>query len=236
MAARKCNHRKAFTLVEVLVSAMAAVILIVGLSAMLFYGQRGYNTMYRRVNSEVVRNAYEARRVFDAIVRKSIVDRCDIFLDDDEVPSTIYLYYYYDETAPIALDIPVDRYRYMYPDQPNRFARFYVTNTDVSEQLELYVERGLIPLGTDLFATDPDPPFDPTFDPTSIEGTGTSMLLAKHVDEVLSCRFRNTWESSVQMVLTLNDEDDPASTVHSDTQTLKMVVTSRAIRHNKVRQ
>ena len=73
MATRSYNHRRAFTLVEVLVSAIAAVILIVGVSAMLFYGQRGYNTMYRRVHSEVVRNAYEARRVFAAIVRKSTV-------------------------------------------------------------------------------------------------------------------------------------------------------------------
>ena len=78
MAARKYNNRRAFTLVEVLVAALAAVILIVGISAMLFYGQRGYNTMYRRVNSEVVRNAYEARMVFDAVVRKSTSDRCDI--------------------------------------------------------------------------------------------------------------------------------------------------------------
>ncbi len=66
MAAQNYNLRKAFTLVEVLVSAIAAVILVVGISAMLFYGQRGYNTMYRRVHSEVVRNAYEARKVFDA--------------------------------------------------------------------------------------------------------------------------------------------------------------------------
>ena len=59
------------------------------------------------------------------------------------------------------------------------------------------------------------------------------MSLAKNV---VSCQFRNTGEGSVQMVLTLDDETDPASTVHSDTQTLKMVVTSRAIRHNKARQ
>ena len=233
MAARNYKHGRAFTLIEVLVTAMAAVILIVGLSAMLFYGQRGYNTMYRRINSEVVRSAYEARRVFDAIARKSTVDRCDILLDGNGIPSTIYLYYYYDETAPIAPAIPdisggaIDRYRYMFPAQPDRFARFYVTDTAASNQLELYVERGLIPPGTDLFSV------DPPFDPTSLRDTGTSMLLAKHV---VSCQFRNTWESSVQMVLTLDDETNPSPTVHSDTQTLKMVVTSRAIRHNKIRQ
>ena len=71
MAALKYNRRRAFTLIEVLVTAIAAVILIVGISAMLFFAQRGYNTMYRRVHSEVVRSAYEARRVFDAVVRKS---------------------------------------------------------------------------------------------------------------------------------------------------------------------
>jgi len=222
MAIRKYNHRSAFTLIEVLVTAMAAVILIVGLSAMLFYGQRGYNTMYRRINSEVVRNGYEARRVFDAIVRKSTVERCDI-LSPDEIYGEIYLYYYYDETAPDAPEPgPVDRYRYMFPAQPDRFARFYVTDTDASEQLELYVERGQIPPGTDLFS----------LDPTSLEGTGTSMLLARHV---VSCQFRNTGSSAVQMVLTLDDESNPDENVYSETQTLKMVVTTTAVRHNKMR-
>ncbi len=99
--------------------------MIVGISAMLFYGQRGYNTMYRRVHSEVVRNAYEARRVFDAVVRKSTVERCHI-LSPDEIYGEIYLYQYYDETAPIAPAIPdipdaVDRYRYMFPAHPDRF-------------------------------------------------------------------------------------------------------------------
>lgn len=223
MAARRYNHKRAFTLVEVLVTAVAAVILIVGLSAMLFYGQRGYNTMYRRVNSEVVRNAYEARRVFDAVVRKSTVERCDI-LSPDEIYGEIFFYYYYDETQPDApAPEPIDRYRYMYPAQPDRFARFFVTDTAASQQLELYVERGQIPLGMPLFS----------LDPTSLRNTGTSMPLAKHV---VSCQFRNTGSSSVQMVLTLDDETDPASNVYSKTQTMKVVVTTTAIRHNKIRQ
>lgn len=222
MAVRKYNHRRAFTLVEVLVTAMAAIILIVGISAMLFFAQRLYNTMYRRINSEVVRSAYEARRVFDAIVRKSTVERCDV-LSPDDVYGEIFLYYYYDETQPEApAPEPVDRYKYMFPVQPDKFARFYVTDTDASKQLELYIERGQIPLGTDLFS----------LDPTSLRNTGNSMLLARHV---VSCQFRNTGSSSVQMVLTLDDETDPAETVYSDTQTLKMVVTTTAIRHNKIR-
>lgn len=226
MAARKYNRRRAFTLIEVLVTTVAAVILIVGLSAMLFYGQRGYNTMYRRIHSEVVRNGYEARRVFDAVVRKSTIERCDI-LSPDDIYGEIYLYQYYDETAPLAPAIPelsdgaVERYRYMYPAQPDRFTRFYVADTAASDQLELYVERGEIPPGTPLFSLDP------------VSLSGTSTLLAMHV---VSCQFRNTGEGSVQMVLTLDDESDPAENVYSETQTLKMVVTSRAIRHNKVRE
>jgi len=222
MAARNYNHRRAFTLVEVLVTALAAVILIIGISAMLFYGQRGYNTMYRRINSEVVRNAYEARRVFDAIVRKSTVERCDI-LSPDEIYGEIFLYHYYDQTQPDApAPEPIDRYRYMFPAQPDRFARFYVTDTAASENLELYVERGLIPPGIPLFL----------LDPASLRDTGIKMPLAKNV---VSCQFRNTGTSSVQMVLTLDDETDPAPNVYSKTQTLKMVVTTSAIRHNKIR-
>jgi hypothetical protein len=222
MAARKYNNRKAFTLVEVLVTAMAAVILIVGLSAMLFYGQRGYNTMFRRINSEVVRNAYETRRVFDAVVRKSTVERCDI-RSIVGINDKIYLYYYYDETAPAAPAVPdfqypnVDRYGYMFPAQPDRFAIFYLQGTN------LMLEQGeIFPQGAPLFSIIPE----------SLDGTGTTnMLLAQNV---VSCQFRNTGEGSIQMILTLDDETSPESNVYSETQTLKMVVTSRAIRHNKI--
>ena len=206
-------------------TAIAAVILIVGISAMLFYGQRGYNTMYRRINSEVVRNAYETRRVFDAIVRKSTVERCDI-RSVVGINDKIYLYYYYDESQPDdAPAIPdflypnVDRYDYMYPAQPNMFAIFYLQGTT------LMLEQGkILPLGTPLFSLVPE----------DLDGTGvTNMPLAQNV---VSCRFTNTGEGSVQMVLTLDDEDEPAPNVYSETQTLRMVVTTRAIRHNKIRQ
>jgi type II secretory pathway pseudopilin PulG len=223
VATRNFNCRRAFTLVEVLVAAMAAIILIVGVSAMLFYGQRGYNTMYRRVNSEVVRNAYEARRVFDAVVRKSTVERCDI-LSPDDIYGEIFLYYYYDEAQPDApAPEPIDRYRYIYPAQPDSFARFYVIDTDASDKLELYVEHGKIPPGIPWFL----------LDPASLRGTGTSMLLAKNV---VSCRFRNTGTNSVQMILTLDDETNPAPNIYSKTQTLKMVVTTTAIRQSKIRE
>lgn len=222
MAARKHNQRRAFTLVEVLVTTMAALILIVGLSAMLFYGQRGYNMMYRRINSEVVRNAYEARRVFDAVVRKSTVERCDI-RSVTAINDTIYLYYYYDQLAPVAPATPdfqypnTDRYDYMLPAQPNRFAIFYLQGTT------LMLEQGtILPLGTPLFSLIPE----------NLNGTGdTNMPLAQNV---VSCQFRNAGEGSVQMVLILDDETNPAPNDYSDIQTLKMVVTSRAIRHNKI--
>lgn len=197
-------------------AALAAVILIVGISAMLFYGQRGYNTMYRRVTSEVVRNAYEARRVFDAIVRKSTVERCDI-RSVVGINDEIYLYYYYDETQPDApAPEPIERYRYMFPAQPDRFARFYLNGTN------LMLQKGpILPPGTPLFLVVPD------------DLDGTEMLLAKNV---VSCQFRTTGSSSVQMVLTLDDESDPAENVYSETQTLKMVVITTAIRHNKIRE
>jgi hypothetical protein len=38
------------------------------------------------------------------------------------------------------------------------------------------------------------------------------------------------------MVLVLDDESEPASDVYSGTQTLKMIVTTTAVRHNKIRQ
>ena len=217
MAARKYNHRRAFTLVEVLVTAIAAVILIVGLSAMLFYGQRGYNTMYRRVNSEVVRNAYEARRVFDAIVRKSTIERYDPAAPEPDEPyigNQLCVYYYTNPGDPDPTNI-----------LPDRYAWFHLEGTD------LIMYQGPMEVAFDFL-----PARDVDFVPVSGFSFDKRIVLARNVGNAeRNIPVFSRQGAALRMVLVLDDETDPAPNVYNETQTLKMVVTTTAIRHNRIR-
>jgi hypothetical protein len=230
MAVLRDNSRKAFTLVEVLVAALAALILIVGISAMLFYGHRGYNTLYRRLigywdqgtshyNISVVRNAYEARKVFDAVVRKSTVERFDPLPDNPEgdpyIGNQLCVYYYADASDPAVTN-----------NFPDRYAYFHLQGTD------LILEQG----GNNTFFA-ALPPRDS--DIPALPAPDKSMVLARKVGNFVAGRnipIFSKQGAALRMVLVLDDESEPASDVYSGTQTLKMIVTTTAVRHNKIRQ
>jgi len=216
MAALKHNSRRAFTLVEVLVTALAALILIIGISAMLFYGQRGYNTMYRRVHSEVVRNAYEARSVFDAVVRKSIWRRYDPAppapVDEPYIGNQLCVYYYTDPADPAPTN-----------NLPDRYAYFHLEGTN------LILEQGPVN-----FAALPPQDLDIPSLPNPDKGP---MVLARNVSNAeRGIPVFSKQGAALRMILVLDDETDPAENVYSGTQTLKMIVTTTAIRHNEIRQ
>ncbi|MHC4335034.1 MAG: prepilin-type N-terminal cleavage/methylation domain-containing protein [Planctomycetota bacterium] len=201
MTARSQNSERGFTLLELMVTIVAAVVLIVGLSAMLAYGHLGYNRLYRRANSEVVRNAYEARRIFDRAVRKSTIRRCDLRASGNEV----YVYYFSDPQDMAIAD-------------PDRYAKFYVTGE--GEDAQLMLERGDVTAGT----FDTPPPGLPGLTP------GSPMVIAHDVtvpeEETGTFSVRG---AAVRMVLMLdNDEPD-----RNKTETLKMNVTTTAVRHNE---
>ncbi len=227
MAALKNKNRRAFTLVEVLVTALAAVVLVVGISAMLFYGQRGYNTMYRRLigywdgdnsryNISVVRNAYEARKVFDAVVRKSILERYDPLPPNPEIDPSIgnqlCVYYYYDPANPD----PINNF-------PDRYAYFHLVGTD------LILEQGPV----DFIGLPPRDSGVP-----SLPAPDKSMVLARKVGNFVDGRnipIFSKQGAALRMVLVLDDETNPDDNVYSGIQTLQMIVTTTAIRHNRIR-
>ncbi|MHC4559561.1 MAG: prepilin-type N-terminal cleavage/methylation domain-containing protein [Planctomycetota bacterium] len=197
--------RRAFTLVELMVTILAAMILFAGISVMLVHGHLGYHRLFKRVNSQVVRNAYEARRTFDRAVRKSSIRRCDPMNADYEFlaeQNEAYVYYFSN---------PQD----MTIEDPDRYARFYL------EGSQLKLERGDVGLGT----FDTPPPGLPSRSPTS------TIILAHDVLAPESGIF-SVQGASVRMVLLLDDETNAAAGV-SKIQTLKMTVTTTAIRHNQ---
>ena len=63
--------KNAFTLTELVVTMVTAIIVILTIGVILADSHRGWNTTYNKAYSEVVTGGYVARKAFDAVVRKS---------------------------------------------------------------------------------------------------------------------------------------------------------------------
>jgi hypothetical protein len=128
MKVQKNNFQGGFTLVELMITVIAATILIIGISGIIAAGHNNFWTMFHRVNSDIVRNAYEARSVFDAMVRKSSIRRVDpASLVGGTGGNELYVYYY---SKPQDMNIP----------DPDKYAHFYL-NTAGSD-VQLMLEQG----------------------------------------------------------------------------------------------
>lgn len=130
MISQRCKFRRAFTLVELMITILAAVIFIIGISRILAQGHKNYNQMYERVNSDIIRNAYEARRIFDRIVRKATKKSPSDLYSTEELS----VYYYSDE---VLKDLGVSL-----PEIPDKYATFYLAGD------ELRLETGDLEPGT----------------------------------------------------------------------------------------
>ena len=199
MILQRYKFRRAVTLIELMITVLAVMILVVGISGILAAGHKNYNTMFERVNSDVVRNAYEARRIFDRIVRKSIIEYVEINEGRDDL--TVF---YYSDPNDLTL-----------ATLPDRYARFYTVEN--GEDNELIVVTGVL----NLVITD-----DEWF--WNKEDVLNTLTVAHNVDLV---EFVIDG-LSVRMELLLNNENVPQNT--NKLETLKMTVTTTAIRHNKL--
>lgn len=207
MTACKYKVSKAFTLVELMVTILAVVVLIIGISAMLAQGHLGYRRLYNRVNSEVVRNAHEARRTFERIVRKSSIERHDPDDPDSSIPTNeLCVYYYSDPLAPLTV--------------PDRYARFYLADNAQWADTELMLDEGPVN-----FAALPAP--GPTM--PALPAPDSTIMLAHYVTVPASSIF-STRGQSLRMVLMLDNQN--VSSLNK-IETLKMIVTTTAIRHNQ---
>ena len=112
------RHRTAFTLTEMMVTMIASLIVVSSLGVIFVDSHTGWNKMYNRVYSDVVTDAYAAKRAFNAIVRKSSVK----LIGDNWLPNEVTVYYYQD---PNSVDL-------------DRTARFHITNG------ELRVDYGIL--------------------------------------------------------------------------------------------
>ena len=206
MTTRKQKIRRGLTLVELMITVLAVMILVVGISGILATGHKNYNTMFKRVNSEVVRNAYEARRTFDRIVRKASIKLYEF----DDLRNGSYdqmrLYYFSDASDMTIAD-------------PDKYALFYLGNIDGEPDTELVLEQG-------------DVQYNSSGEPELINPISYVLAHNVIVDPAAPGIFLRDGVS-IQMILTLdNEEKDDSGNAIQGLETLKMTITSTAIMHN----
>jgi prepilin-type N-terminal cleavage/methylation domain-containing protein len=114
-------RRRGFTLVELMVTMLAAVVVTLGVMNVLANNQKSYNQTYERVYGSVVQDAYAARRIFEQLARKSSIRKCLVGSSNEY--AEVYYYSSNEESTAPHLD---------------RYARFYLSGTD------LMLERGEI--------------------------------------------------------------------------------------------
>jgi prepilin-type N-terminal cleavage/methylation domain-containing protein len=150
----KNNNRMGFTLIELMITILAAAILMLGITGILAAGHKNFRTMFRRTSQGVVPDAYVARRAFDTFVRKASIKRYDPS-DADITPSN-YLYVYYYSNPQILI-----------MEEPDCYAHFYLNGT------QLMLELGTV---TGNFGAYPGLP--------SLSSPTTTLILAKDVASV----------------------------------------------------
>lgn len=104
--------RTGFTLVELMITTVVMLIVGLAIGVVIVDGQTGWNTMYDRMNSDVVTDGFVARKKFDTVMRNASKEHTLLAADG----SWIEVYYYASPFSTV-----VDRY-----------ARFYVADGDLN--------------------------------------------------------------------------------------------------------
>jgi len=97
------KFRRGFTLTELAVTAVIAIIVILAIGITLAGSVQGWRTAYGRAYSDVAMESYSVRRAFDGVVRKAV--RQAFSVSDNEL--TVKYYSSYLSTFP-------DRYAHFY--------------------------------------------------------------------------------------------------------------------------
>jgi len=174
------NHRNGFSLIELIVAVASAMVLILGMGIILTHSQRDFTRMFKRAHSDVVEDAYAARRVFDRVVRKATSRRCDL---DPINGSWIYVYYYSD--TPAAPDRSLE--------DPDSCARFYVQG----DKLFVDYSEKSIPAGA----------FNEDLNPTTLPVSG-SVRLARDVQLFENVPLFSVKGTTVRMSMLLDNEKE----------------------------
>ncbi len=113
---KKLKNRRGLSTIELMVASVLLIVAVFSIAVVLSDSQRGWDSMYNRIYSDVVTDSHVARRMFDAVVRKSSSQGFSL----DSSGNWVEVCYYASDSS-ASLD---------------RYARFLVAGTS------LYVEYG----------------------------------------------------------------------------------------------
>jgi len=105
MTSNKNIIRYAFTLVELVITVVASLIIFLAAAVLIVDSQKGYNKMFERTLGEVATDSEVSRRTFETIIRKASINRSLLDVDGQFVEV-----YYYDSFSSA---------------KPDKYANFY---------------------------------------------------------------------------------------------------------------
>jgi len=112
MIKKRPRARKGFTIVELMITTVIMISVGLAIGVVIVDGQTGWNTMYDRMNSDVITDGYVARKKFDVVMRSANMGQS--LVDADGAWIEVYSYASPSSTV-------VDRY-----------SRFYVSDGDLN--------------------------------------------------------------------------------------------------------
>jgi Tfp pilus assembly protein PilW len=112
MTKKRPKAPRGFTLVELMITMVIMMVVGLAIGVVIVDGQTGWNTMYDRMNSDVVTDGYVARKKFDVVMRSA--SRGQFLVDANG--SWIEVYSYASPSSTV-----IDRY-----------SRFYVSDGDLN--------------------------------------------------------------------------------------------------------
>lgn len=108
MANKRISTQYGFTLIELIIAVAVSLVVILGVAVSLVDSQRSWHRLYNRAFSDVVTDAYVARKTFNAAIRKASKNG---FLIDDNGKGIEVSYYADDDST------SVDRYARFYESE-----------------------------------------------------------------------------------------------------------------------
>ncbi len=123
----KKRRSNGFTIIELMVGAVLAIVVIFGIGMVLSDSHRGWNAMYNRIYSDVVTDSHVARRMFDAVIRKSSSQ--GFLLDEDG--QWVKIYYYSDPNVSV-----VDRYAKFFNSGDSLYVEYGQLNPEQTLNIE----------------------------------------------------------------------------------------------------
>lgn len=105
MSSKQLKRRGGFTLVELVLAMVLALIVISSTGIILVDSQRGWHRMYNKIYADVVTDSYVARATFDSVVRKASGENYLL----SETGNWVEVYYYADASS-----TSLDRYALFY--------------------------------------------------------------------------------------------------------------------------